>query len=280
LTSLASIPYHDFGGGGPTIHFAHSNGYPPACFRKMMQHLIPHYQVLGMCQRPLWPGSHPEELTSWQMLADDMIRFLEQVELSQVIGIGHSSGAVATMYAALKRPDLFSCLVLIEPVFLPQEILQLLEAYPSAIHDVPVIQQAKNRRDCWPTRQDAFDRFRAKPIFEAWSDEALWDYVIHATHADESNNIVLTYSREWEVRVYSLVPSDIWELLPKLVHPVLAIRGAKTDALFPESWQSWQRIQPQATFVQFEQAGHMVPMERPQQLAKTILDFLRGQDVR
>lgn len=210
-------------------------------------------------------------------MADDLIRFLDDLGLSAVVGIGHSSGAVATVHAALRRPDLFRCLVLIDPVFLPPMILGLLAANPTLIHEVPVVKRAKHRRYRWSSRQEAFERFRSKRVFQAWPDELLWDYVNHATHQDQSGDIVLTYSREWEVRIYSMVPLDIWQLLPDLAHPLLAVRGANSDTLFPEAWQKWQQLQPHATFVQFENADHMVLMEQPNQLAETILHFLRQQ---
>ena len=76
---MPQIPFLDFGGDGPLLHFAHANAYPPACYQQMIAPLLPHYHVIGVQNRPLWPGCQPEELTSWEMLADDLIRFLDQV---------------------------------------------------------------------------------------------------------------------------------------------------------------------------------------------------------
>jgi pimeloyl-ACP methyl ester carboxylesterase len=58
----------------------------------------------------------------------------------------------------------------------------------------------------------------------------------------------------------------------------LAIRGAESDTLFPQSWQLWQELQPDATFVEIPEAGHMVPMERPSLLSKEIYKFLKILD--
>jgi pimeloyl-ACP methyl ester carboxylesterase len=91
------IPHHDFGGQGPILHFAHPNAYPPACFRQFLTPLTAHYHVTGIYHRPLWPGSRPEELTGWQLIADDLIRFFDQEGYRDVIGMGHSLGAVATI---------------------------------------------------------------------------------------------------------------------------------------------------------------------------------------
>ncbi len=271
------IPFHDFGGDGPILHFAHSNGYPPACFRQMIEPLTRYYHVLGVYHRPLWPDTNPEELTDWRQIADDLIQFFEQEGLQNVIGVGHSLGAVATMFAAVKRPELFRALVLIEPVFLLPTVLEMVKANPALGESLPLVQSARRRRTRWQNRQEAFDRFRRKKVFRRWSDEALWDYV-NNTVAETADGAVLIYRPEWEARFYTLPPFGVWEALPQVTQPTLAIRGTETDTLFPEAWTLWQECQPGAMFVEIEEAGHMVPMERPLQVSETILSWLKKQE--
>lgn len=268
------IPFYDFGGDGPLLHFSHSNGYPPAVFRQLIEPLLPHYRVIGVCHRPLWPGSQPEELDSWHTVTMDTIHFFEQQGLEGVIGVGHSLGAVTTMLAAVERPSLFRALVLIEPVFLPPDTLEIIAANPEAMADFPLVRNTRRRRYHWPDRQSAFDHFRGKDVFKYWSDEALWDYVNHGMHEDETGAIVLTYSREWEARFYSRPPLNVWQALPRVTQPTLAIRGAESDTIFSEAWQLWQEVQPGATFVEIPAAGHMVPVERPLLVAQIVLNFL------
>ncbi len=269
------IPFLDFGGAGPILHFAHANAYPPGCYRQFVGELRPHYRVLAMAQRPLWPHSQPSELESWHLLADDLIHFFEQEGLADVIGVGHSSGAVATMMAALKRPSLFRALVLIEPVFLPPPIIDMINADPEMIENIPLVQRTRQRRVSWPSRQAAFDHFRARSTFRRWPDEALWDYVRHGLRENGTGAVTLTFRREWEVRVYVHFPRDVWQYVPQVTQPTLAIRGAESDTIFPEAWQLWQEVQPRATFVEFDAVGHMLTMERPSLVAQTILDYLQ-----
>lgn len=269
------IPCHDFGGNdnGRLIHFAHSNGFPPACFQQMINPLLPQYRVIGMHHRPLWPNSQPEELTDWNVVADDMIRFFDQEKLRGVVGVGHSLGAVATMFTALKRPDLFRALVLIEPVFLPPHLLEMVAAHPDAANHIPLVDTARRRRNNWPNRQAAFDHFRAKDAFTRWSDAALWDYVNGAL-VERNGAVHLAYRREWEARFYSRPPTTVWDDIPRLTHPTLAIHGADSNAIVTPSWQRWQQLQPDATFVELADSGHMVTMERPDAVAGAIINFL------
>jgi pimeloyl-ACP methyl ester carboxylesterase len=90
---------------------------------------------------------------------------------------------------------------------------------------------------------------------------------------------VLTYPREWESRVYGKPPLSVWERLPQITQPTLALRATETDTLFPEPWQLWQALQPAATFVEVEDVGHMLPMERPLQAAQTIQEWLKKEEI-
>ena len=256
------------------MHFAHANAYPPACYEQFLAPFLPDYRVIGLHHRPLWPHSQPAELTSWQVIADDMARFFDEQELTGVIGVGHSLGAVATLLLAQQRPSLFSQLILIEPVFLPPNVLQMATDHPDKAAEMPFVVAAGRRRNRWDSRQEAFDRFRDKSVFQYWSDAALWDYVNNGIHETDMGNFALTYRREWEAKVYSMPPTMVWDVLPQISQPTLGIRGEHSDTIFPEAWQLWQAKQHSATFVEMEDCGHMIPMERPLALAQTIRNYL------
>ena len=204
-----------------------------------------------------------------------MIQFFDEQGLDNMIGLGHSMGAVMTMFAAVKRPSLFTKLILIEPVFLPPAIVQMAKANPDSLNQIPIIQHARKRRYRWPNRQAAFDHFRSKTAFRHWPNQSLWDYVNFGMHK-ESDEITLIYSREWEAHCYTLAAHSGWDVFPQVQQPMLVIRGAESDALWPESWQLLQERQPQAQFIQIEEAGHMVVMERPSYIADLTLRFLQS----
>ncbi len=271
------IPFIDFGGEGEILHFAHPNAYTPETFHRFLAPLTEHFHVLGIKQRPLWPNSDPTKLNGngWTLFTNDLIRFFDQEGLRDVIAVGHSLGAVATMYAAVQRPDLFSRLILIDPVFLPPQVLQMIATM--SVEDRkqhPVVQSALFRRTQWPSRQAAFDRFRTKPIFARFSDELLWDYVNYSLGDNEDGTVSLLFSSAWEAQIYAKFPMQVWEELPKVTHPMLAIRGAESDTLLPEAWTYWQELQPHGKYVEIGDTGHMLTLERPNAVAEVILNYL------
>ncbi|MCP4427116.1 MAG: hypothetical protein GY803_21730 [Chloroflexi bacterium] len=105
---LDLLSFIDFGDEGPILHFAHANAYPPGCYRQFFEALLPHYRVLAIEQRPLHPNSNPDDLKSWGLLADDLIRFFEQEGLENVIGRESSSMAhrrLSTTVFFIPLPD-------------------------------------------------------------------------------------------------------------------------------------------------------------------------------
>ncbi|RPH57362.1 MAG: alpha/beta hydrolase, partial [Chloroflexi bacterium] len=106
------IPFTDFGGNGPNLHFLHANGYPPACYLPLIERLNRQYHVSAMHLRPLWPGAQPKELGAWHPMSDDLALFVKERDFGPLIAVGHSIGAIVTLRAALRQPELFSALVL------------------------------------------------------------------------------------------------------------------------------------------------------------------------
>ncbi len=198
--------------------------------------------MLAAHHRPIWylapdhEANEPDDdAVDWEIAAGDLLRFFDQQGLEQVIGVGHSLGAVATMLAARQQPERFSAIVLIDPVFLSPEVLALTaDATPEQLQARPMVQGALRRRDRWASRQEAFDRFRAKPVFERFSDEALWDYLNHGLHEEpETGEVVLSYPRNWEARFYTDPPQMVWDELPQLTVPTLAIRATRVRHPLP-----------------------------------------------
>ncbi|MEZ4517204.1 MAG: alpha/beta hydrolase [Chloroflexota bacterium] len=229
----------------PRAALLHPNAYTPRTFRQFLEPLTADYHVLAARQRPLWylsPGydqqDRPETFIEWDWdgVADDLLQFLDEQGLDTVIGVGHSLGAIATMIAARKQPERFPAIVLIEPVFLPPPILERLAENPQLSEERPIVHSAKRRSNRWSSRQAAFDRFRAKPVFGRWSDDALWDYVNEGLHEDPTTGeVILSYPREWEARFYARPPINVWDELPGLSVPTLgsALRKPIRCSLMP-----------------------------------------------
>jgi pimeloyl-ACP methyl ester carboxylesterase len=269
------IPFSDFGGTGPALHFAHANGFPPGCYQTLLKGLSTDFHVLAMRQRPLWEGSNPKKFKTWEILGDDLIRFLEENNLQNIIGVGHSMGGIATVIAAAKRPELFSQVILIDPVLFLNNIYLLNKFTPIWLRKkiIPVAKIALKRKDSWPTKQMAFDSLRSKKIFELIPDKIFSEFIDGSIKENSGGTASLIYSKEWEAQVYC-TPANAWPYLAKLNQPTLAIKASGSNLLDPPVWEKWQRVQPDARFDTVEKSSHLLPLERPEIIVDLVRSFL------
>ena len=260
------------------IHFAHANGFPPEVYQQFLTPFQKSYQVITSKFRPLWGNQKPEALKSWHELADDMIQFLDQQNLKQIIGMGHSLGGVTSIIAAIKRPDLFSKLILLDPVIFDDFYFKLGSFLPISIKRkfVPIAKISANRRDSWNSKEEAYKLWRKKRVFQKISDSVLKDLVNHAIVPGKNGKVILAYSKEWETQIYLTAPF-IFNQVKKLKTPMVIVKGANSDVITDQVWKVWQQAQPDNHFINFPNAGHLVPLEHPEILAIEILKILNGR---
>ncbi len=268
-----NIPSLDFGGTGAPLYFLHANGYPPACYKPLLEKLATQYHTFGMLLRPLWPNSKPEEIKDWHPLSDDLLHFLDEQKRESVIGMGHSIGAIVTLRAALMEPSRFRALVLMDPVLFPRYYMlewNLARTVGLGYRAHPLIQGALKRRREFDDLDKVFDGYRRRGIFRFFSDENLRTFIDGITRPKANGGFELVYSPEWESRIYFTGiwrDWDLWNGLKKLQVPTLIIRGAETDTF----WESTARMveqkkNPKIKIVALEKSTHLLPLERPQEV--------------
>jgi pimeloyl-ACP methyl ester carboxylesterase len=270
----------DFGGTGPLLHFANANGYPPAAYTPLFAALTPRYHVIAMRSRPLVPGANPAALRDWSVLADELIAFLDGQGARGGVGVGHSLGAVTTVLAALRRPELFSAVVAIEPVFFSPLRLTIYDVFRrlgqvDRVH--PLIAGARRRRRAFASKEEMFGRFRKATVFRRLDDAALRAYVeAAAAPSPDGQGVTLAISPEWEAAIYATGPYNLWRELSKLKPPLLVIRGAESDTFDRGAVKALQARLPEAQVINIPGTGHLVPMEKPEVVGKAIVEFLEA----
>jgi pimeloyl-ACP methyl ester carboxylesterase len=275
-----SIPYFTRGEAGLPLHFLHANGYPPECYRPLISRLSENYRVFLMRQRPLWLNSSPEEIADWYPLTDDFMRFLDEHPTGPAIGIGHSVGGIVTLRAALRYPGRFRALVLIDPVLFPTYIIrswQLINSLGLGYQMHPLVRAARKRLRQFDDLDRLFKGYRRKPVFKYMDDPSLRAY-IEGIACKVEQGYKLCYSVEWEMHIYATSvwhDLDIWQGLPGLNIPLMIIRGAETDTFWTSTARRVLRKNPGTKIESIPQSTHLVPLERPAEVAQAIQEFIK-----
>lgn len=272
----AAAPWSELGSAGPLLHFAHGNGFPPGAYRVLLEALAADYRVVAMAARPLWGASTPAELTGWRQLAQDLRQGLQARGFDRVAGVGHSLGGVTSALAAAAEPERFSALVLIDPVLFtgPRSWLWGATKALGLAHRLPLALRARRRRERWRDREEARAAWSRLAVFSTWREEALDDYVACGLVEAAGGGVGLRFPRDWEARVFEVTPASVWPELRALTVPTLFVRGRSSTTFTAAAAERALREVPGARLAEVPDTGHFLPMERPRELARLVLEFL------
>jgi len=261
----------------PLIHLAHANGFLPKTYQESLKPLLNDYKIISFYPRSLWVDTDPKWLKHWSQMADDLIASLDGIKVKGIIGIGHSLGGVLTLYAAVKRPDLFSKVILIDPTMLPPKLLWQIRLMKLIGLDArsALIKGALRRKRNWDSAKAAYEYFRGRQLFKNWSDAVVKAYVESITEPALDGSIRLSYPPEWEARIYKTIPTDVWKSAKLIQQPTLVIRGETSNTFTEDSEKAFRKANPRVSFEVVLGAGHLVPQERPNEIGRFIRDFLQ-----
>lgn len=268
-----------FSDSGDNFHLAVANGFPPRVYSKFAANFVDNYRVISIPPTALQESCVvPDELKPWNLtIGKELAENFVQNELYDVIAVGHSFGAIATIIAAIAHPDRFKALILLDPTILPEHVTDALKALRAtdSLDDFPLATRASKRQQYFDNRQLAFDHFREKSLFSDWSDDALWLYINHGFQVD-GECIRLVWPPEWEAYYYKTIYTDIWDVLPHLSDklPVLLIRGGNSDTFYESEVQRFLEILPHTRYIEIAGAGHLFPLSHPDKTARMIQEFL------
>jgi pimeloyl-ACP methyl ester carboxylesterase len=272
----------DWGGDGPLAHFSHATGLCAGTYTPLAERLTPYLKMLGMDDRghgSTRAPANPQELKNWDIFVDDLERFAENLR-EPVIAMGHSRGATVSLLLAIKRPELVRALILIDPTILPFSWMWgwYLAKLTGLSRLLPIIATAAKRRSEWPDQKSMLEAYQVKPVFQTWQDGFLAAYIQDGTEKIGNGTIRLCCDPAWESNCFAACPHDIWRYIPRLQKPALVIYGAKSDTFLGAAAKRFKAKVPQTAFRCFEDTGHFVPMERPDETAEAVLDFLKNEN--
>jgi len=247
------------------LHFAHANGFPGACYRKLFSCLGADFDVgylPASGHDPRFPVSD-----GWPLLVEELIASIVGSGRAPVLGVGHSLGGYLTFLAALRQPELFRAIILLDaPILGPfrGSALQLVKRI-GLIDRVTPAATTRNRRREWPSLEAALEHFRRKRLFRNFDADCLWDYVHYGTRRS-TRGVELVFDPEIEYRIYRAIPHALSAPGRHLAVPGGFIGGRKSTVLARVGLPATRR----RLQTQMLDGGHLFPFERPLHTAHAI----------
>jgi len=266
----AEISYLEYEGTGKTIIFLHATGFMPWIWNPIAREFAGRHHVLApyFCDhRSVDPY---EGGLNWLQLADDLTKFCNVLNIDKPYLIGHSMGAtVITMAAAVSGLET-SGMVLIEPIFLPEDIY----AMDLGVEQHPLASKSIKRRNGWADSDEAFAYLKSRPLFKRWDEEMLHLYLEHGMKPDEEG-LKLTCSPVKEASLFmGGTHFNPWPVLHKVSQPVLVVEGSLSENRGFIEYEKAAGLFPEGRYLLVEDAGHLIPMEKPALITEIIQSFL------
>lgn len=207
----------------------------------------------------------------WPHLVEQLIDALErEYRGAPVLGIGHSLGGYLNFLAAVRRPELFRAIVLLDAPIIGALRGRMLGATKrlGIVDRVTPAGASRDRRSHWNTREEAKHHFRSRRLFRHFTDACLDDYVRHGL-VRSGGALRLRIDPQIEYQIYRTIPHGMSRHLRALRVPAGFIGGERSDVV--------RRAGLAATRRRFTlrkvPGGHLFPFERPDEAAAAVFEL-------
>ena len=248
------------GGKGETIVFLHGGIGSKTQWRSLMQEYLQDYRVIAIDVPGLYVNqTFRFKKHSYRQYGVWLSKVLEQLRLEKVHLVGASLGSTVAAYYAAQFPRQVESLTLL--------------AFPSMV--------ISRERDAGATLESLFDTSQLSSV-----EDLQQAYNRAYYKAPAVPKIVLRYNLR-EFKKYQLtlqaVLTEMFESRPVLIAglrqikaPTLILQGLDDQLSPPQDPDYWLRQIPQTRYHEIPECGHMIHIEKPDEVARLHKELLRN----
>ena len=195
------------------VHFLHGTGFSAGTLIPLM-HLMPESWDCYISNIPGHGGStwNEDRAPNWLEMADalaESIRKKMDVEnKGPVVGIGHSFGGALTLIAASRNPDLFSRIILLDPIMI-RPTLSVAQYFMRATglwKKTASYKSVHNRKYQWPNAADMKAELSKKRLYRNFDPQVMEYFVQTASHINQQGQRELSCAPRWEASIFASFP--------------------------------------------------------------------------
>ena len=254
--SIGPLYYRKTGAGDPVLilHGLFGSGDN---WHRIARELSGRYEVFAVDLRNHGKSPHSSQF-DYNVMSDDLIRFVRHHHLDGISLIGHSMGGKAAMQFAFSWPDSVRKLVVVDiaPKAYAASDRQVIDALASL--DLSMVSRLK----------DADEMLQA-----AIGDDAVRLFLLKNLKREKDG----TY--RWQINVdairtgYKRLASEVTGT--PFEKPCLFIRGEHSDYILDSDWPDILEYFPKAKLVTIPGAGHWVHTDAPEAFIQAVLTYFK-----
>lgn len=287
LSNDETYAYLEQGKGDKYLFLIHGNFSSSVYYKPLLELLPDEYHVFALDLRGFGDSTYQNPVMSLKDLADDVVLFMDEMNIEKADIVGWSLGGGVVMEFAAAYPERIKNLILIN----------------STTHKgYPVFKKDETGKakigEIYASREEmANDPVQVKPLLNALEAnnfdfvKYIFDLTIYTYNkpSEEDNKLYINESLKQRNLVdvdYALASQNMsneksfysegQNTIKNIKCPVLHFWGAH-DITVPESLvlDNVKALEEQSTYIKFDQCGHSPLVDKPKELANAILDFIR-----
>lgn len=248
-----------------TIQFAHANGFPAKTYNEFFKHLdiydLKYVPIMGHGEFGISP--------KWKPLGQELIANITTHNQTPVIGIGHSMGGAALMYAAHSEPRLFDKIIFLDPPLFPLRKIRGMNImrFLGLLDRIGPSGKAKKRKTHFESYEAAYQYFKPKKLFHHFHPNCLKDYVKHGLIPSKDGGLELAFNAKIEYEVFRTMAHIYGKVAFQM--PSYFIYSNQYTVLQPKDIEALKHKFTNTQFIPFS-GGHLFPLEQPKETADLI----------
>lgn len=267
------LAVYEWPGAGDPILLLHATGFHGRCWNEVVK-LLPGRHIYAVDLR-FHGRSDATGKVDWQLMAQDVRQLIRHLDLTHLVGVGHSIGGYLIARAAADAPQRFKHLVLIDPVIMSAQRYAEFHGIPE---DAAASHPVSRRKNQWRDAQEMFERFSGRAPFNTWRAAVLRDYCDHALRAPDENGLCrLACDPLHEAGIYVNQKGNdiVLAELPRIAVPVTLLRAPPRDDNQPDlsvshTWPALAAELPDCREIYLPSMNHFIPMQDPELVARCI----------
>lgn len=260
-------------GAGDPVLLLHATGFHSRCWNEVVRQL-PGRHIYAVDLR-FHGRSDATGKVDWRMMAEDIRQLVRRMDLTGLVGVGHSIGGHLIARAAAESPQRFKHLVLIDPVIMSPERYAEFRSVPEGSAGLHPVSRRKNQ---WADAQEMYERFQGRAPFDTWQRAVLRDYCDHALSAPDAQGVRrLACDPIHEAGIYLNQKGNeiILAEIPNIMTPVTLLRAPPSDDTLPDlsaspTWPQLAAALPNCREIYLPGMNHFIPMQDPALVAQYI----------
>jgi N-formylmaleamate deformylase len=253
-TNGINLHYTRTGGSKPPLIMLHGLTANGACWTEVARAFEEDYDVIMPDARGHGRSSRPDHGYQYENFASDVFGFIEVLQLSSPILIGHSMGGMTAALVASRRPELLRCLILADPTFLSLDLQ----------HQVRKSDVADQHR-----------RFLNMSLEDLVADAR----IKHPDRSMETIELIAKARLQTSINTFEVLTPpnpDYIQVVSAIEAPTLLVIGGPTGVVSPEVATSLQLLNPRLRVEQISEAGHGLHYDQPERFVTIFQSFLRS----